>query len=122
MISTFGGWTAHAALSPIRWPGEGHYFLRPAWLFEVGQLTSSPSNPQNVSPNPAQSKMWLASGAGISAEARIVAPLAAVADLGLLFPISKLQYSYKTATGDRDPFDVPSVGLSGRLGLIIKFE
>ena len=120
--TSFGGWTAHAALSPIRWPGKGHYFLRPAWLFEVGQLTSSPTNPQNVAPLPAQNRRWLASGAGISAEARMVAPLAAVADLGLLFPFHKWQYYYTTATGESHPFDVPSVGLSARLGLILKFE
>lgn len=118
----FGGWAAHFALSPIRWPGEGHTFLRPVGLFEIGQLTSSPSHPQNVAPSAEQTRRWMATGVGVSAEARIVAPVAAVADLGLLFPINRWQFYYTTVGGESHPFDVPSVGLGARLGLIFKFE
>jgi hypothetical protein len=119
--TTFGGWNAHMALSPMRWPATGYYSLRPVALFEIGQITSSSSVTPDVTTKPQQSRLWLATGLGASAEARIYSPLAAVADLGFLAPINRWDYYYNTAT-EVHPFKVRALDLSVRLGLIVKFE
>ena len=120
--TTFGGWAAHIALSPVRWPDTGHYFLRPAALLEIGQLTSNAKiSGQNVAGR--QSLVWLAPGLGVSAEARISRPVALVADLGIVFPAQHRDYYYTTpGGGEKSAFVVPDAGLSARLGLIVKFE
>jgi len=122
--TTFGGWAANVALSPVRWPDTGHYFLRPAALLEIGQLTSNAKiSGQNVAGRPRQSLVWLAPGVGISAEARISRPVAVVADLGIVFPSQYRDYYYTTpGGGEKRAFLVPDAGLSARLGLIVKFE
>jgi hypothetical protein len=121
----FGGWAANVAFSPVRWPAAGYYFLRPAALLEIGQLSSNASllSGQNVTVSSPQSRPWLAPGLGVSAEARISNPVAAIADVGLVFPVWHRDYVYTTTTeGEKSAFLVPSAGLSARLGFIVKFE
>jgi hypothetical protein len=89
----------------------------------VGQLTSNSTNAQNVtSSSPTTSRLWLASGLGAAAEAEISSPLAAVADFTVLVPWQHFNYFYRVGTAESSMFSVPSVGLSLRLGVILKFE
>jgi len=121
--TTFGGWAAHLAMSPLRWPAKGHYILRPVAVFEVGQLTSNTTRAANVTTvPPSTSRPWVASGLGASAEASLSGPLAAVADLSVLVPWYHLDYYYLVGTTDSAVFKVPGVGFSLRVGLILKFE
>ena len=120
--SVFGGWSAHASASPIRWPAKGGYFLRPVVTFEIGQLTASSTNANNVVANPSSTKTWLAAGLGASAELKLVTPIAAVADLGLEMPLNRWDYYYQVGNSTPHAFSVPYVGLNVRLGAILKFE
>lgn len=49
--TTLGGWNAHMALSPMRWPATGYYSLRPVALFEIGKSRPAPILPQMLQPN-----------------------------------------------------------------------
>jgi hypothetical protein len=120
--SVFGGWSLHASASPIRWPAQGGYFLRPVVTFEIGQLTAKASNANNVVANPSSTNLWLAAGIGASAELMLLAPIAAVADLGLEMPLNRRDYYYQVGDAQSHAFSVPYVGLNVRLGVILKFE
>jgi len=121
--TSFGGWSAHVALSPIRWPSKGNYLLRPVAVFEVGQLTSTSANGQNLAmATPTSTRTWLASGLGATAEAAILSPIAVVADVCALVPWKHLDYWYGVGSTESHVFTVPSVGVSLRLGVIVKFK
>ncbi len=124
--TTFSGWAANLALSPIRWPSQGYYFLRPTASLEIGQLIANGAvaSGNNVTAGSAR-RTWLAPGLGVSAEAKIVRRLALVADLALLVPALHRQFVYKTGLSPADEvtaFTVPYVGVSAHLGLVVKFE
>jgi hypothetical protein len=119
--TVFGGWTLHANLSPIRWPAMGSAFLRPLATFEIGKLTASNANANNVNGRLPVSRTWVAAGLGVTGEVMLAAPIAAVADLGLQVPLRRSDYYYQVGDEQSHAYSVPYLGLVLRLGAIIKF-
>jgi hypothetical protein len=120
-VTSFGGWLATVAFSPIRWPGAGKYFLRPLALFEIGQLTadsSAPGNPTFKAHN--QGLLWLAPGLGAIAEAQILRPLSLFLDLNASVPLSHRSYLISTPA-DAPVTTTPYVGFTARIGIAVNF-
>jgi len=109
----FGGWAANVAFSLFVGP------LRDTTSCDRGAARDWPTQLQRVVVEWAKRDGFFASesplagpGARVSAEARISNPVAAIADVGLVFPVWHRDYVYTTTTeGEKSAFLVPSAGL-----------
>jgi hypothetical protein len=108
--------TARIELCPLR-IGSERVSLRPCAFVDAGRLKGSG---EGIASQREQSVFWSASGAELSAEARLVGPLTLGAEVGVLLPFRRDRF-YFAGPPDETVHRVPRAGLSAGVGLGLLF-
>lgn len=110
-------WTAARLLGcPLAWPAEELFALRPCAAFEAGLLDATGTD---TSRQATSSAPWFALGAGARIEFRPARRLRLALDGGAVFPLRRDRFYFAPATA---AFEVPAVGASVRLALLVGLD
>jgi hypothetical protein len=101
---------------PLRWPPSDALSLRPCASAEVGFLRASGTA---TSLRASSDALWFAPGLGARIEARPAAGLRLTLDAGVVFPVTRDRFYFDPDTPQNTAFEVPAIGGTGRLGLIV---
>jgi len=108
--------TARVELCPLRFGAEAAVTLRPCVFFDAGRLKGSGAD---IEPSRDKAVFWVASGAELALEARLVGPVTAGAELGLVLPFRRDRFLFLAS--ETVVHEIPAAGLSAGLGLGLHF-
>jgi hypothetical protein len=104
---------------PIRLPAAGALAIRPCAVGELGELEGIgkvTDDPEHVS------AQWLAVGGAVRGSARLLGPLALVAEGALIVPLIRHEFYFDPQGPETTALTVSAAGLSTRLGVMAEFE
>lgn len=103
---------------PLEWPAGGTLALRPCGTFEAGVLDAEgteTSDPRSVR------TAWLAPGALLHVELNPLRMLAITLQTGLVVPLLRPEFYFDPDTPETVAFEVPPIGGTGNIGLLLRF-
>ena len=107
--------TGRVELCPVRLGSERALSLRPCLFVDAGRLRGSGVD---VTPERQKAIFWTAAGPELAAEVRLVGPLRAGAEVGILLPFRRDRFFF---VPDSTIHDIPWAGVFGGVGLGLHF-
>jgi hypothetical protein len=104
---------------PVRVPALSVVAVRPCALGELGELEGI----GKVTDYPARvTARWVAVGGAVRFSVRLFGPLALLAEGAVVLPLIRHEFYFDPQGPENTALEVPSAGISSRLGVVAEFE